>query len=89
MLDDVEVVLFRRFIDEHEDALDPVRFVVCIDIEGASTLEDAYRNLCELLKNTPYGYQTSDEAYWPDGERIKEGELQDAIYNVLGQEEDD
>jgi len=45
------------------------RFAILIDIK-ADNLEDAYKELCAALKQQPNGWESTEEAYSPDGELI-------------------
>lgn len=68
------------------------RFVICVDLE-ASSLEDAYRKLCanmgavEASTQGRVQWESTDEAYEPDGSQVDEDTLSDAIMAVL--DEDD
>jgi hypothetical protein len=53
------------------------RLVVCIDVL-ATDLEDAYGQVYENMKRISrpgLGWESSDEAFDPDGEQISEAEL--------------
>ena len=60
------------------------RIVTCIDIE-ASSLEEAYEKLYLQFKTLPKGmeWESSDEAYGPDGEEVEPDELQAARMKVF------
>ena len=60
------------------------RFVVCVDVL-AETLEGAYAELRETL-GPDVSYETSDEAYGPDGEEVTVTELNAARHAVLSKE---
>ncbi len=63
------------------------RFVVCIDIESTS-LNEAYSNLYESMKEISskrLDWESTDEAYFPDGEEIDPVILQKAILTKLEQ----
>lgn len=65
------------------------RFVVCIDIE-AGNLEGAYSRLCaamgkvEVSTQGSIQWESTDEAYDPDGFEVDADKLSDARMAVLG-----
>ena len=63
------------------------RFVVCVDVESTS-LNEAYSNLYDSMKVICYKqleWESTDEAYFPDGEEIDPVILQKAILTKLEQ----
>jgi hypothetical protein len=56
------------------------RFVVCVDVE-AKNLPDAYAGLLQRMNANDW--ESTDEAYDPDGEEIDEDELAKARDVVL------
>lgn len=82
-------------MERHDNDKESVyRFVVCVDVCG-NDLDDAYRNLRRAMDCTERGmgsvwegYETSDEAFAPDGEPIAETELSAMRMRVLTQEEE-
>lgn len=65
------------------------RFVICVDLE-ASSLEDAYSRLCaamgkvEVSTQGSIQWESTDEAYDPDGFEVDADKLSDARMAVLG-----
>lgn len=59
------------------------RFIVCVDVE-AGTLEEAYRRLLQRMNANDW--ESSDEAYGPDGEPIPKSLLDAARLRVLDEE---
>lgn len=57
----------------------PYRLVVCIDVE-ADSLKDAYGKVYEAMGQLPEGldWESSDEAFDPDGAEIGPKKLQEA-----------
>jgi hypothetical protein len=63
------------------------RFVVCVDVE-AETLDEAYRRLIKAMGYAEEGHaymqwESSDEAFTPDGCEIHENDLSEARMRVL------
>lgn len=54
------------------------RFVVCVDV-SATSLTAAYTKLYDKMASTALGWETSDEAYDPDGKAYSTAALQKAI----------
>lgn len=63
------------------------RFVVCIDVEG-DTLGGAYTKLREGMKGQPFGWETTEEAYSPDGEQIDVDVLETTLAQELAKVDD-
>lgn len=59
-----------------------VRFVICVDIEDAKSLEEAYRQLHTKLSRTQLGWESADEFY-VDGDQGDVAELDKTRLTVL------
>lgn len=63
-----------------------IRLVVCIDFD-VDTVEEAYRSLDEGLRDVRFkhglGWETSDEAFWDDGNEIDPKYLNKKILEVI------
>ena len=63
-----------------------IRFIIAVDIEDAGSLERAYQklyNAMSRIKSKSIDWESSNEAYWPCGERIDERELDAARMEVV------
>ena len=65
------------------------RFVVCIDIENADSLEEAYRILRDKMGEAfENNWESTDEAYDENGDEIPVDELTEMRVNFVPEESD-
>jgi hypothetical protein len=63
------------------------RFVICVDVD-ATSLENAYNDLYDSMKeisSQSLEWESTDEAYFPDGEEVDPIILQKARLSKLSQ----
>lgn len=66
------------------------RLVICIDVEDATSIEDAYEQVYKQMAKIDtqkFGWESTDEAFGPDGEPIDEDDLSTARCNVIERQE--
>lgn len=66
------------------------RFVICVDVE-ASSLEEGYSKLYDTMGKVDaekFQWESSDEAYTPDGDRVSEDDLTRARMKKLAPAEE-